>query len=84
MGRTPHLGLLGFEAPGDVALARDAMARVDFFVTDDMECLVNEINTMPGFTPISGFPKKRQRRISADGFTCGLNMAACPWRSNGR
>ncbi|MCK5365944.1 MAG: ABC transporter ATP-binding protein, partial [Gammaproteobacteria bacterium] len=28
MGRTPHLGLLGFETPGDVARARDAMARV--------------------------------------------------------
>ena len=28
MGRTPHLGLLGFETPADVARARDAMARV--------------------------------------------------------
>jgi D-alanine-D-alanine ligase len=35
----------------------DAMARVDFFVTDDMECLVNEINTIPGFTDISMYSK---------------------------
>jgi D-alanine-D-alanine ligase len=32
------------------------MARVDFFVSDD-EVLVNEINTIPGFTPISMYPK---------------------------
>ncbi len=28
MGRSPHLGALGFESKADVALARDAMARV--------------------------------------------------------
>lgn len=33
------------------------LARVDFFVTDDGELVVNELNTMPGFTPISMFPK---------------------------
>jgi D-alanine-D-alanine ligase len=30
------------------------LARVDFFVTDD-EVLVNELNTMPGFTETSVF-----------------------------
>ncbi|WP_223477789.1 D-alanine--D-alanine ligase family protein [Oricola indica] len=35
----------------------DAMARVDFFVTPDMKCLVNEINTIPGFTDISMYAK---------------------------
>ncbi|MCI5076523.1 D-alanine--D-alanine ligase family protein [Oricola sp.] len=35
----------------------DAMARVDFFVTADMRCLVNEINTIPGFTDISMYAK---------------------------
>ena len=34
------------------------LARVDFFVTKDTgEIYVNEINTMPGFTKISMFPK---------------------------
>ncbi|WP_375489804.1 D-alanine--D-alanine ligase family protein [uncultured Jatrophihabitans sp.] len=33
------------------------LARVDFFVTPDERVIVNEINTMPGFTPISMFPK---------------------------
>ena len=32
------------------------LARVDIFVTDDNEVLVNEINTMPGFTPLSMTP----------------------------
>lgn len=33
------------------------LARVDFFVTPAGELVVNELNTMPGFTPISMFPK---------------------------
>lgn len=32
------------------------IARVDIFVTNDNKILVNEINTMPGFTPISMAP----------------------------
>lgn len=32
------------------------LARADFFVTDNDEVLINEINTMPGFTPTSMFP----------------------------
>ena len=32
------------------------LARVDFFFTGT-EFIVNELNTMPGFTPISMFPK---------------------------
>ncbi len=39
------------------ALGCDAMARVDFFLTEDMECLVNEVNTIPGFTDISMYSK---------------------------
>lgn len=39
------------------AVGCDAMARVDFFVTADMTCLVNEINTIPGFTDISMYAK---------------------------
>ena len=33
------------------------LARVDFFITPDGRLVVNEINTMPGFTPISMFPR---------------------------
>jgi D-alanine-D-alanine ligase len=33
------------------------MARVDFFVKSDGQVLVNEINTIPGFTQISMYPK---------------------------
>lgn len=32
------------------------MLRVDFFVTEENEILVNEVNTMPGFTSISLYP----------------------------
>ncbi len=32
-------------------------ARVDFFVEDGERVLVNELNTIPGFTQTSGFPK---------------------------
>ena len=35
----------------------DAMARVDFFVTPDMRILINELNTIPGFTDISMYSK---------------------------
>jgi D-alanine-D-alanine ligase len=38
------------------ALACEGLARVDFFVGDDGSVLVNEVNTMPGFTPVSMFP----------------------------
>ena len=33
------------------------LARVDFFLRENGEVLVNEINTMPGFTNISMYPK---------------------------
>ncbi len=33
------------------------LARVDFFLTPAGEILVNELNTLPGFTPISMYPK---------------------------
>jgi len=39
-------------------LCCDGMARVDFFIRgDSREVLVNEINTLPGFTNISMYPK---------------------------
>jgi D-alanine-D-alanine ligase len=39
------------------ALDCAGLARVDFFVRPDGSLVINEINTMPGFTPISMFPK---------------------------
>ena len=38
------------------AIGAAGLARVDFFLTPD-GFVLNEINTMPGFTPISMFPK---------------------------
>ncbi|MCP2324984.1 D-alanine-D-alanine ligase [Hamadaea flava] len=39
------------------ALDCAGLARVDFFVANDGEVYLNEINTMPGFTPTSMFPR---------------------------
>ena len=39
------------------ALCCEGMARVDFFLRDNREVIVNEINTIPGFTKISMYPK---------------------------
>jgi D-alanine-D-alanine ligase len=33
------------------------MARVDFFLREDKTFILNEINTLPGFTNISMYPK---------------------------
>jgi D-alanine-D-alanine ligase len=44
-----------------LALEGRGLARVDFFLeTPGRGFLINEVNTMPGFTPISGFPKMWQ------------------------
>lgn len=51
------------EAVREIALAAYSaigcagMARVDFFVEDSGTVYLNEINTIPGFTPISMYPK---------------------------
>lgn len=50
--RLRELAIEAFEAAGC-----EGLARVDFFLTDDGELVVNEINTMPGFTPYSMFPQ---------------------------
>jgi D-alanine-D-alanine ligase len=39
------------------AIGCEGLARVDVFVTHDGQVVVNEINTMPGFTPHSMFPR---------------------------
>lgn len=40
-----------------VALGCSGLARVDFFLTPHNEVVINELNTMPGFTATSVYPK---------------------------
>ncbi|MEU0137833.1 D-alanine--D-alanine ligase family protein [Streptomyces sp. NPDC006296] len=42
------------------AASCEGLVRADFFLTDDGTFVINEINTMPGFTPISMFPRMWQ------------------------
>lgn len=44
--------LIAFSAAGC-----EGLARVDFFYANTGEVIINEINTMPGFTPTSVYPK---------------------------
>lgn len=39
------------------ALQCEGLARVDFFLTKDNDLIINEINTLPGFTKQSMYPK---------------------------
>ncbi|MFE4466485.1 D-alanine--D-alanine ligase family protein [Oerskovia sp. NPDC056781] len=39
------------------AVGAEGLSRVDVFVTTDGQVIVNEINTMPGFTPFSMYPR---------------------------
>ncbi|MBP1968487.1 D-alanine-D-alanine ligase [Virgibacillus natechei] len=39
------------------ALQCEGLSRVDFFLTDEGTIYVNEVNTLPGFTKISMYPK---------------------------
>lgn len=50
--RIESLARAAFEAIGC-----EGLARVDMFLTDDGTVLLNELNTMPGFTPISMYPR---------------------------
>ncbi|MDT0213703.1 D-alanine--D-alanine ligase family protein [Rothia sp. ARF10] len=47
-----QMALTAFEAAGC-----EGLARCDFFLTESGELLINEINTMPGFTPSSMYPR---------------------------
>lgn len=50
--RVRELAALAFDAVG-----AEGLSRVDFFYTPDGELIINEINTMPGFTPKSMYPQ---------------------------
>jgi D-alanine-D-alanine ligase len=52
IARVQQLALVAFEA-----LDCEGLARVDVFVTAQGRVIVNEVNTMPGFTPVSMFPQ---------------------------
>jgi D-alanine-D-alanine ligase len=39
------------------AIDGSGLSRVDFFLRPDGSLLLNEINTLPGLTDVSGFPK---------------------------
>jgi D-alanine-D-alanine ligase len=51
-GQVQEMAVRAFEA-----LGCEGLARVDFFVSQDGRPTVNEINTMPGFTPSSMYPR---------------------------
>ncbi|MFE9398921.1 D-alanine--D-alanine ligase family protein [Streptomyces flavidovirens] len=42
------------------AASCEGLVRADFFLLDSGEFVINEINTMPGFTPISMYPRMWQ------------------------
>lgn len=52
LARAQAVALQSFEV-----LECEGMARVDLFLKEDGDILVNEINTIPGFTAISMYPK---------------------------
>lgn len=52
IARVRELAAVAFDAVG-----AEGLSRVDFFYTPDGELIINEINTMPGFTPKSMYPQ---------------------------
>ncbi|MFX4291418.1 D-alanine--D-alanine ligase family protein [Streptomyces bohaiensis] len=50
--RVQELAVRAFDA-----LSCEGLARADFFLQEDGSLVINEVNTMPGFTPISMFPR---------------------------
>lgn len=58
------------------ALKLRHFSRVDFFLTNDGELYLNEINTFPGMTPISLFPQMIETTgLSFNDFICSLAAA---------
>ncbi|MDF1655682.1 MAG: D-alanine--D-alanine ligase [Coxiellaceae bacterium] len=54
----------------------EGLARIDFFVTEDNQVILNEVNTMPGFTEISMYPKMCEY-VGVDKFTMMDRLIAC-------
>ncbi|AWK10937.1 D-alanine--D-alanine ligase [Streptomyces spongiicola] len=57
-GQTAEVRRLAVEA--FEAASCEGLVRADFFLTEAGEFVINEINTMPGFTPISMYPRMWQ------------------------
>ncbi|QTZ94315.1 D-alanine--D-alanine ligase family protein [Streptomyces auratus] len=53
--KVQELAVAAFEAA-----SCEGLVRADFFLQDDGEFVINEINTLPGFTPISMYPRMWQ------------------------
>ncbi|GCD42753.1 D-alanine--D-alanine ligase family protein [Streptomyces paromomycinus] len=53
--RVQELAVAAFEAA-----SCEGLVRADFFLQDNGEFVINEINTLPGFTPISMYPRMWQ------------------------
>ncbi len=62
------------------ALKLRDLSRIDFFLSDDGEVLLNEINTFPGMTPISMFPKL----LEASGYDMTEFLTQCIDRAYNR
>ncbi len=80
-----HLQKIAIEAYK--TLDCSGLSRLDFFVRkDNGEILINEINTLPGFTNISMYPKLWEHSgISLDELTSELvNLAVERWRDVNR
>ncbi|MFI1963634.1 D-alanine--D-alanine ligase family protein [Streptomyces pathocidini] len=54
-GRVQELAVRAFDA-----VSCEGLVRADFFLLDSGEFVINEINTLPGFTPISMYPRMWQ------------------------
>lgn len=46
-----------YAAKAFLAIDGSGLTRADFFITDDNDIYINEVNTFPGFTPYSMYPK---------------------------
>jgi D-alanine-D-alanine ligase len=46
-----------YAAKAFLAIDGSGLTRADFFITDEGEIYINEVNTFPGFTPYSMYPK---------------------------
>ena len=53
--RVQELAVRAFEA-----VSCEGLIRADFFLLDNGEFVINEVNTLPGFTPISMYPRMWQ------------------------
>ncbi|MFI9205968.1 D-alanine--D-alanine ligase family protein [Streptomyces sp. NPDC053048] len=76
--RVQELAVEAFEAA-----SCEGLVRADFFLTEDGEFVINEINTMPGFTPISMYPRMWQESGVAYPELVDLLLQAALRRSTG-